>query len=72
MLFFRFFFILKEAFKKSTKVDNEIEDLDHWITLKEHEIPEDDGVILNEEQFDQKIVKYKVGFSYKFKKRLFY
>jgi chromosome segregation ATPase len=50
---------LEDAYKKSTKVDNEIDDLDHWITLKEYETPDDDGIILNEEQFEQKIVKYK-------------
>lgn len=50
---------LEEAHKKSTKVDNEIDALDHWITMKGHEIPEDEGIIINEEQFEQRILKYK-------------
>lgn len=27
--------------------------------MKDHEVPDDEGIIINEEQFDQRIVKYK-------------
>jgi len=50
---------LEEAHRKSVKIDNEIDALDHWITMKDHEIPEDEGIIINEEQFEQRIVKYR-------------
>jgi DNA repair exonuclease SbcCD ATPase subunit len=50
---------LEEMHKKSTKVDNEIEELENWMTSKEREILEDEGVIVTEEQFDQRTIKYK-------------
>ncbi len=51
---------IKEAYKKSTKVDYEIDTLEQWINLKDGEIPDDEGIIVNEEQFDKLVVKYKV------------
>ena len=37
-----------------------MDSLDHWISLKEHEILDDEGIIVNEEQLEQRILKYKV------------
>ncbi len=51
---------LEDALIKSTKVDNEIEELENWISYKEHEILDDEGIIITEEQFDQRKIKYKV------------
>ena len=50
---------LEDALIKSTKVDNEIEELENWISYKEHEILDDEGIIITEEQFDQRKIKYK-------------
>lgn len=51
---------------KSTKVDNEIEELENWISFKEHEILDDESIIITEDQFDQRTIKYKVKKSYKY------
>ena len=37
---------LEEAHRKSAKVDNLMDALDHWFTMKDQEIPEDEGGIL--------------------------
>lgn len=50
---------LEEALSKSNKVDSELDDIENWITYKDHEILEDEGVIITEEQFDQRVIKYK-------------
>ena len=50
---------------KSNKVDSKVNDLENWIALKNNEILENDGVIITEEQFDQRSIKYKVNFLLK-------
>lgn len=45
---------------KSNKVDNELDEIENWIAYKDHEILDDEGIIITEEQFDQRTVKYKV------------
>jgi chromosome segregation ATPase len=50
---------LEDALSKSNKVDSELDELENWITYKDHEILEEEGVIITEEQFDQRIIKYK-------------
>ena len=57
-------YMLEDALTKSTKVDNEIEELENWISYKEHEILDDEGILITEEQFDQRKIKYKVNKSY--------
>lgn len=47
---------------KSNKVDNELDEIENWIAYKDHEILDDEGIIITEEQFDQRTVKYKVKF----------
>lgn len=44
---------------KSNKVDNELDEIENWIDYKDHEILDDEGIIITEEQFDQRTVKYK-------------
>ncbi|CAF0734079.1 unnamed protein product [Brachionus calyciflorus] len=52
-------FTLEDILTKSNKVDSRVNDLENWITLKNNEILENDGVIITEEQFDQRCIKYK-------------
>lgn len=51
---------MKDALLKSNKVDNELDEIENWIAYKEHEILDDEGIIITEEQFDQRTIKYKV------------
>lgn len=60
-------YVLEDALSKSTKVDNELDELENWIAYKEHEILEDEGIIITEEQFDQRTIKYKVTYRYRHK-----
>ena len=53
---------LKDALAKSTQVDNQIDDLENWISYKEREILDDEGIIITEDQFDQRTIKYKVNY----------
>jgi dystrophin len=50
---------LEDALLKSNKVDNEINELSNWMQCKENEILDDEGIIITEEQFDQRVIKYK-------------
>ena len=52
-------YALEDALLKSTKVDHEIEELEQWMAYKEQEMLDDEGVIITEEQFDQRKLKYK-------------
>lgn len=51
---------MQDALLKSNKVDNELDEIENWITHKDHEILDDEGIIITEEQFDQRTIKYKV------------
>jgi len=50
---------LEDALLKANKVDNEIGELSNWMQCKENEILDDEGIIITEEQFDQRVIKYK-------------
>jgi dystrophin len=50
---------LEDALSKANKVDSELDELANWIVYKDHEIVDDEGVIITEEQFDQRVLKYK-------------
>jgi DNA repair exonuclease SbcCD ATPase subunit len=50
---------LEDALNKSNKVDSELDELENWVKYKDHEILEDEGCIITEEQFDQRVLKYK-------------
>ncbi|RNA10165.1 dystrophin, partial [Brachionus plicatilis] len=52
-------FNLEDILTKSSKVDSRVNDIENWISLKNNEILENDGVIITEEQFDQRNIKYK-------------
>lgn len=49
---------------KSSKVDSRVNEIENWISLKNNEILENDGVIITEEQFDQRNIKYKVNWNF--------
>ncbi len=59
IVYTRKLFQLEDALAKSTQVDNQIDDLENWISYKEREILDDEGIIITEDQFDQRTVKYK-------------
>ncbi len=59
IVYTRKLFQLEDALAKSTQVDNQIDDLENWISHKEREILDDEGIIITEDQFDQRTVKYK-------------
>ena len=51
---------LEDALAKSAQIDSQIESIESWLNAKDQEILKDEGLIISEEQFDERTIKYKV------------
>ena len=49
----------QNTLKETNEVDNDLYEIENWISFKDHEILDEEGVIITEEIFDQRMIKYK-------------